>query len=40
MPGEGVGCVVLKRLSEAQSANDNIYGVIVGSGINQDGNGG
>lgn len=35
--GEGVGCVVLKPLSEAIKANDAIRAVIVGSGVNQDG---
>ncbi|PSL48187.1 acyl transferase domain-containing protein [Chitinophaga niastensis] len=37
VPGEGVGVVVLKRLSEALADGDHIYGVIRGSGINQDG---
>ena len=34
---EGVGVVVLKRLSDALAAHDQVYGVIRGSGINQDG---
>lgn len=37
VPGEGAGVVVLKRLNEAIDAGDHIYGVIRGSGINQDG---
>ncbi len=34
---EGVGIVVLKPLQQAISDKDNIYGVIEGSGVNQDG---
>ncbi|ELR72054.1 Malonyl CoA-acyl carrier protein transacylase [Fulvivirga imtechensis AK7] len=37
VPGEGVGVVVLKRLQKALEDGDNIHGVIIGSGINQDG---
>ncbi|MDQ1350350.1 MAG: hypothetical protein QG657_651 [Acidobacteriota bacterium] len=35
--GNGVGIVVLKRLSEAVKDNDHIYAVIKGSAINNDG---
>jgi len=35
--GEGVGAVVLKPLSKALKDRDNIYAVIKGSSINQDG---
>ncbi len=34
---EGVGIVVLKRLSDALKDGDHIHSVIIGSGVNQDG---
>ncbi|MBF0119026.1 MAG: SDR family NAD(P)-dependent oxidoreductase [Desulfobacterales bacterium] len=37
VPGEGVGVIVLKKLDYAIKDSDYIYGVIKGSGINQDG---
>ncbi|MEV7775548.1 SDR family NAD(P)-dependent oxidoreductase [Kitasatospora sp. NPDC086791] len=37
VPGEGVGVVVLKRLSDALADGDHVHGVISGTGINQDG---
>ena len=37
IPGEGVGVVVLKRLSDAKRDGDHIYGVIRGSALNHGG---
>jgi acyl transferase domain-containing protein len=37
VPGEGVGCVVLKPLAQAVADGDHIYAVIDGSAINNDG---
>ena len=37
IPAEGVGAVVLKRLSEAQRDGDHVYGVIRGSALNHGG---
>ncbi|MCW3465911.1 SDR family NAD(P)-dependent oxidoreductase [Chitinophaga nivalis] len=37
VPGEGVGAVLLKRLSQAEADGDHIYGVIKGSAINHGG---
>ncbi|KAF0975503.1 hypothetical protein FDP41_005497 [Naegleria fowleri] len=36
---EGVGVLILKRFSEALSSNDRIHGLIVGTGVNHDGDG-
>ncbi|MBL6449564.1 SDR family NAD(P)-dependent oxidoreductase [Fulvivirga sp. 29W222] len=37
IPGEGVGAVVLKRLSEAKRDGNHIYGIIKGSSLNHGG---
>jgi polyketide synthase PksN len=37
IPGEGVGAVVLKRLSDAKRDGDHIYGIIRGSAVNHGG---
>ena len=37
IPGEGVGVVVLKRLSEAEQDGDHIYAIIRGSALNHGG---
>ncbi|MBZ5509455.1 MAG: SDR family NAD(P)-dependent oxidoreductase, partial [Acidobacteriia bacterium] len=37
IPAEGVGAVVLKRLSEAERDGDHIYGIIRGSALNHGG---
>jgi acyl transferase domain-containing protein/thioesterase domain-containing protein len=39
VPGDGVGIVVLKRLEDAVKDRDNIYAVIIGAAINNDGAG-
>lgn len=37
VPGDGVGAVVLKRLSEARADGDDIYAVLRGAAMNNDG---
>ena len=39
LPAEGAGAVALKRLEDAQSAGDRIFGVIRGIGLSNDGRG-
>ncbi|WP_308421652.1 beta-ketoacyl synthase N-terminal-like domain-containing protein [Lysinibacillus alkalisoli] len=40
VPSEGIGAILLKSLSKAESRRDRIYGVIKGSGTNHSGNAG
>ena len=40
IPGEGCGCVALKRLEDAKRDGDTIYAVLNGWGISSDGKGG
>ncbi|MCG6893746.1 MAG: SDR family NAD(P)-dependent oxidoreductase, partial [Desulfobacteraceae bacterium] len=37
VPGEAVGVVLLKSLSQARADGDPIHGIIIGSAVNQDG---
>lgn len=37
VPGNGGGCIMLKRLSDAQADGDRIYAVIAGIALNNDG---
>lgn len=37
IPGEGVGALILKRLSDAEQSGDHIYGIIRGSALNHGG---
>ncbi|SFU71420.1 Beta-ketoacyl synthase, N-terminal domain [Clostridium sp. DSM 8431] len=39
VPGEGVGTIIIKRLSDAVKENNKIYGVIRGTGVASDGKG-
>src|SRR5581483_3116166 len=37
VPADGAGAVVLKRLADAQADGDDIYAVVVGAAVNNDG---
>ena len=39
VPGEGAGCVILRRLADARAAGEPVYAVICGIGSSSDGHG-